>query len=331
MIDLQICCKGANKGEFISQYLFLFSPSSVDHHCLSKAVAAILSILRFLLFQVDSGLPAFQGWDSKGQLIALSIVDGDGHRGAAGHLLVVRHVLVLRVRPKLPVLVASVAAISFLLPIDIVGHHAGSGELGRSHGGSCSRGVLETEGSSCCGKVSPLGSGNHGKVGVHDAASKYSGRLHPSVGQRVDSVRAGRGEVLWGGERGGDWNAQVLRVRAAVHLPVLLPAEAEVVRWEAGRERELVVRVDAQVVVQLGQVASPRGRWWGASSKFTGAHLSIKMSDSWQGCESKGVECGRWTTMQSYGMVDFSGKWGLFKLTLCSSIDLQKGFSNTVH
>ena len=46
-----------------------------------------------------------------------------------------------------------------------------------------------------------------------------------------------------------------------MHLPVLLPAEAEVVRWEAGREWELVVRVDAQVVVQLGQVASPRGRW----------------------------------------------------------------------
>ena len=45
-----------------------------------------------------------------------------------------------------------------------------------------------------------------------------------------------------------------------MHLPVLLAVEAEVVRREAGREGELVVRVDAQVVVQLGQVASPRGR-----------------------------------------------------------------------
>ena len=45
-----------------------------------------------------------------------------------------------------------------------------------------------------------------------------------------------------------------------MHLPVLLAVEAEVVRREAGREGELVVRVDAQVVVQLGEVASPRGR-----------------------------------------------------------------------
>ena len=44
-----------------------------------------------------------------------------------------------------------------------------------------------------------------------------------------------------------------------MHLPVLLPVEAEVVRGEAGREGELVVRVDAQIVVQLRQVASSRG------------------------------------------------------------------------
>ena len=45
-----------------------------------------------------------------------------------------------------------------------------------------------------------------------------------------------------------------------MHLPVLLTVEAEVVRREAGREGELVVRVDAQIVVQLGKVASPRRR-----------------------------------------------------------------------
>ena len=66
--------------------------------------------------------------------------------------------------------------------------------------------------------------------------------------------------MLRGGERGGAGNAQVLRVRAVVHLPVLLAVEAEVVRREARRQGELVVRVDAQVVVQLGEVASPRGR-----------------------------------------------------------------------
>ena len=66
--------------------------------------------------------------------------------------------------------------------------------------------------------------------------------------------------MLGGGERRGAGNAQVLRVRAVVHLPVLLAVEAEVVRREARREGELVVRVDAQIVVQLREVASPRGR-----------------------------------------------------------------------
>lgn len=66
--------------------------------------------------------------------------------------------------------------------------------------------------------------------------------------------------MLRGGERGGAGNAQVLRVRAVVHLPVLLAVEAEVVRREARWEGELVVRVDAQIVVQLREVASPRGR-----------------------------------------------------------------------
>lgn len=45
-----------------------------------------------------------------------------------------------------------------------------------------------------------------------------------------------------------------------MHLPVLLAVEAEVVRREARWEGELVVRVDAQIVVQLREVASPRGR-----------------------------------------------------------------------
>ena len=44
-----------------------------------------------------------------------------------------------------------------------------------------------------------------------------------------------------------------------MHLPVLFPVEAEVVLGEARWEGELVVRVDAQVVVQLRQVASSRG------------------------------------------------------------------------
>ena len=66
--------------------------------------------------------------------------------------------------------------------------------------------------------------------------------------------------MLRGGERGGAGNAQVLRVRAVVHLPVLLAVEAEVVRREARWEGKLVVRVDAQIVVQLREVASPRGR-----------------------------------------------------------------------
>ena len=66
--------------------------------------------------------------------------------------------------------------------------------------------------------------------------------------------------MLGGGERRGAGNAQVLRVRAVVHLPVLLAVEAEVVRREARWEGKLVVRVDAQIVVQLREVASPRGR-----------------------------------------------------------------------
>ena len=71
-------------------------------------------------------------------------------------------------------------------------------------------------------------------------------------------MRAWRREVLGGGEGRGAGNAQVLRIRAVVHLTVLFAVEAEVVRWEGRRQGELVVGVDAQVVVQLWKIASPR-------------------------------------------------------------------------
>ena len=86
-----------------------------------------------------------------------------------------------------------------------------------------------------------------------------------------------RGEVLRGRERGRARDPQVFRVGAVVvHLPVLLPVEAEVVRREGRREWELVVRVDAQVVVQLGKVASSRCCRGGSGCQLAGTHLRAK-------------------------------------------------------
>jgi len=62
MIDLQICCWQINGN---SSSLNICSCSlSVDRHCLSKAVAAILS-LRFLFSSRLRLVPGFEGWDSK--------------------------------------------------------------------------------------------------------------------------------------------------------------------------------------------------------------------------------------------------------------------------
>ena len=211
-------------------------------------------------------------------LIALSIVHADRHRGAGGHLLVVRHVLVLRVRPELPVVVAPIAAVPLpVLPVDVVRHHPRGRELGRGHRSSGGRRVLEAEGRGGGGQVASLGSRDHREVRVHDAPSEHSRWFHPRVGQRVDRVGGWRGEVLRGRERGRARDPQVFRVGAVVvHLPVLLPVEAEVVRREGGREWELVVRVDAQVVVQLGKVASSRCCRGGSGCQLAGTHLRAK-------------------------------------------------------
>ena len=211
-------------------------------------------------------------------LIALSIVHTDRHRGAGRHLLVVRHVLVLRVRPELPVVVAPIAAVPLpVLPVDVVRHHPCGRELGRGHRSSGGRRVLEAEGGGGGGQVASLGSRDHREVRVHDAPAEHSRWFHPRVGQRVDRVGRWRGEVLRGRERGRARDPQVFRVGAVVvHLPVLLPVEAEVVRREGGREWELVVRVDAQVVVQLGKVASSRCCRGGSGCQLARTHLRAK-------------------------------------------------------
>ena len=107
----------------------------------------------------------FQGWSPP--LITLPIVHSHRHRGAARQVLVVRHVVVLGIGAKLPVVIASVAAISVLLPVDPEGHHPTSLKLGRRHGRPSCRVVVEVEGGQT-GQVAPVGAGNHREVGVEE-------------------------------------------------------------------------------------------------------------------------------------------------------------------
>ena len=91
---------------------------------------------------------------------------------------------------------------------------------------------------------------DHGHVGVEKGgAAAERWRLDGLAGE------AGRGGGVGGGGegagrtgRGGD--PQVLRVLARVLLPAA--GEGEVGGWQGGRQRELVLVVDGEVVVQLG-------------------------------------------------------------------------------